>query len=131
MAATRAGGIQSALSAVDIPKTGLILAVGWACYTILDTTADFGAWQLSFGSVYVSANDSRQVISNVQDSSVTLVTSGVYSGAMNFFEQLPEIPVGQGERIFLHSVAAAGVVGSCQCMISFDFDLDLPRARRR
>jgi hypothetical protein len=130
--ATSSGGDQSALTSIDVPKDGSLIGVEWAGYTIFDTTLDFQLWQLSFGSTLNNINDSRQIISMATVGGVTVLTSvGAVVGKVEGYTKIPDIPVGAGERIFMHSAAAAAVVGTVRAMVHFDFDLDLPRARRR
>jgi len=131
MRSVSAGGTESALASIDIPKNGNLVGVTWQLQGSLDTTLDSSWWQLSFGSVIADVNDSRQVISNAVLGIVVLVTSGIYQGMVNYHDPVPDIQVGAGERLFLHSLATAATVVTVRCMVSFDFDLDLPRARRR
>jgi len=132
MVATSTGGTESALASIDIPKAGELLAVSWQSIPLFDTTLDFQVWQLSFGSVHSAANDSRQIISQMSQGRVTLLTAaGVLIAGANFLDLLPDLVVGAGERLFLHSFAAAGVVATVYAMLHFSFDLDQPRARRR
>lgn len=132
MAGVSTGGLESALAQIDVPLNGAILGVEWACFADLETALDDQIWQLSFGSTFNSGNDSRQVISNATLGGVVHLTAvGAVMGQVNSYTKLPDIPVGMGERLFLHSSAAAGVVGSARCMVHFDFDVDQPKARRR
>lgn len=132
MVATSAGGSESGLAAIDIPLNGVIESVAWAVRSTIDTTADSGLWQLSFGSVLSVVNDSRQVISNLSMGIHTFLTSvGDAFGGANFLDLSPDIPVTMGERLFLHASHSANVVSVAVVLISFDFDLDKPAARRR
>lgn len=131
MAGTSTGGTE-AIANIDCPMNGNLVGIEWAGRAIIDTTADFQDWQCSFGSTAVSANDSRQVISNVSVGNHNFLTSvGDAVGRISQFTPLPAIPVGMGERIFLHSIAAAGVVGQIRATLHFDFDLDKVQVRRR
>jgi len=131
MLAVSTGGVESALASIDIPKNGNLVGVEWAARCSFDTTGDAQTWQLAFGSVIASVNDSRQVISNCTMGVLIIGAAGIMLGGQNFFDVIPDIQVGAGERLYVHSNATAGVVGTALVMLSFDFDLDLPRARRR
>lgn len=132
MTATSTGGAESALAQIDVPMNGNIIGVEWNVRAIIDTTADFQTWQLSFGSTISVANDSRQVISNVTIGQIAILTAvGAAVGQGGMYVKIPEIPVGMGERLFLHSQAAAGLVGVALLLIHFDFDLDKVQVRRR
>jgi hypothetical protein len=131
MQAASTGGVESGLAAIDIPKDGSIEGVEWAAYADFDTDNDLQIWQLSFGSTVANVNDSRQVISNCSVGALTFTAGGSVIARGDKYSILPGIPVGAGERLFLHSSAAAAVVGTVRCVISFSFDLDMPKARRR
>jgi hypothetical protein len=125
------GGTESALAQIDVPMNGHIVGIEWACNADFDTDNDSQTWQLSFGSVNVDVNDSRQVISTITVGFMTFTAGGSVVAKANGFTMLPDIPVGMGERLFLHSLAAAGVVGVARLVIHFDFDLDQMKVRRR
>jgi hypothetical protein len=131
MQVTSTGGTESGLAAIDVPKDGALIGVTWACRTFWDTTLDFQDWQLSFGSASSTANDSRQIISEVSLGTMTIGAAGIMVGQANVYDSIPDIQVGMGERIFLHSIAAVAVVGHVVALLHFDFDLDMPKARRR
>lgn len=132
MVATSTGGTENALAQIDVPMNGNLVGVDWQCRATIDTTADNQAWQLSFGSASTFANDSRQVISNKTLGTHNFLTSvGDAVGIGDGYSPLPNVPVGMGERLYLHSSAAAGVVGTALATLHFDFDLDKVAVRRR
>lgn len=131
MLGSTTGGTEHAIAAIDIPRAGHLISVEWSVRAFYDTTLDFSDYQLSFGSVGVIANDSRQVISNVTLGGMVFTAGGSIIAVWNSMTILPDVIVGQGERLFLHAISAAGVVGTARVCLGFDFDLDLPRARRR
>lgn len=124
------GGTESNIAAIDVPANGVLQAVDWAYTLDADAGDDLGNLQLSFGSAYVLANDSRQLISSCRVL-FTLTTSGVMHGFVNRYVQLPDIPVGMGERIYLHHLGTASTIGTGVAHVHFDFNLDLPQVRRR
>lgn len=132
MAAVSTGGVESALASIDVPMNGNIVGVEWVARALWDTTADLQDWQLSFGSTYTDANDSRQVISMCTLGSLVVSTAvGMEVGKENHYTPIPDVPVGMGERLYLHSNAAAGVVGRVKALLHFDFDIDKVQVRRR
>jgi hypothetical protein len=131
MVATSTGGSESALAAIDVPREGRLQGASWAVRSSFDTTADFQTFELSFGSALVTTNDSRQIVSVCTVGQMVVGAAGIMLALANYMDILPEILVGAGERLFLHSHAAANVVGVAFCTLHFDFELDLPRVRRR
>jgi len=132
MVASSTGGSENALASIDVPQNGNLIGVEWSGRTAIDTTADHQTWQLSFGSTLSTANDSRQVLSNATMGTHTHLTAvGDTVGQVNKFTVIPDVPVGMGERLYLHSSAAAAVVGTVFCLLHFDFDLDKVQVRRR
>jgi hypothetical protein len=132
MVATSTGGTENALASIDVPMNGNLIGVEWACNSDMDVTGDDQVWQLSFGSTSSVANDSRQVISNLNMGGyVHLTAVGAVVSQGNRYTPLPDVPVGMGERLYLHSIAAAGVVGRAMAVLHFDFDLDKVQVRRR
>lgn len=127
------GGTHQALATIDVPKAGRLLAVEWSINGDLDTDLDNITAQLSFGSsAAFTTNDTRQVISIFTLGAVSILSAvGASLGTGNGFTPLPEIPVGAGERLYLHVTASATTPGNVWCNIHFDFDLDQPPARRR
>lgn len=131
MVAASTGGTESALANIDCPMNGVIEGIEWACRADLDTDNDRQQWQVSFGTTYTSANDARQVISNVTLGGLTFTAGGSVIGQANQYTPLPDVPVGMGERIYLHSDAAGSVVGTGIAALHFSFDLDKVSVRRR
>lgn len=131
MRAVSTGGTENALASIDVPMNGNIIGVEWSAYCDFDTDSDVQTWQFSFGSTFANVNDSRQVISNITMGWLGLGAAGIMLGQVNQFVPVPSVPVGMGERLYLHSLAAAGVVGVVLAVLHFDFDLDKVQVRRR
>jgi hypothetical protein len=131
MVATSTGGSESALASIDVPLDGEIIGVEWVIKAAIDTTGDFSQFQLSFGSNLTQQNDSRQVISNCHAGFLLLGAGGSAVMRGGGFSVLPNISVGMGERLFLHGINAVAMVATAFALISFTFNLDLPKARRR
>jgi hypothetical protein len=131
MRAASAGGTESGLAQIDVPMNGNLLSVTWNCSAQLDTTGDRGYFQLSFGTAAVDVNDSRQIISQVSLGGLVFATAvGAVLAVANYHDSM-EIPVGMGERIFLHGVNDAAVVAIARLILEFDFNLDKVAVRRR
>jgi len=131
MRAGSTGGTENAIVNIDVPMNGNIIGVEWACRALYDTTSDAQEWQFSFGSASTTSNDSRQVISHISLGGLTFTAGGSVIAQANGYTKIPDIPVGMGERLYLHSLATAGVVGVANLLVHFDFDLDKVQVRRR
>lgn len=132
MTATGTGGTESSLAAIDVPNDGFIQTVAWHCIADLDTDADTVIWQLSFGSTFAAANDSRQVVSMCHLSSSIITAAGAVPVSINYYDNLGNgIPVSAGERLFVNVQATASVTSTGRCMITFSFDESRPSVRRR
>lgn len=124
--------ISSNVASIDVPKEGLLIGVSWAMRADLDADGEHMQWELSFGSSgSFTVNDTRQVIDVVDAGIFSVVTSGGGVGEVNRYTPLPDIPVGMGERIYLHAVASASIVAAVHALLHFDFDLDKALTRRR
>ena len=127
MAASITGGTQSSLVAVDVPRNGRITGVSWMINCDIDADLDQVIAQLSFGSVASQTNDSRQVISScILGASQVTAASAIRTDA-NFYDP-QDLPVQGGERLFVHSIATAGITGTF--LVSVHFDFDIPNSRR-
>jgi len=124
------GGAESGLAQIDVPLSGNIIGVFWTVDADLDADAEVCIAQLSFGSSYSGANDARQVIS-VVGMRASLVTAAGAVPCSITANHIMSLPVQMGERLYLHGQATAGVGQNIRAVISFDFDLDRPLARRR
>ncbi len=126
----RAGAVPAnAMVSIDCPMAGRLVGVEWAM-DVAASGADFAVLiQAGFGSVINEGNDSRNVISN-STLATDLTTSGAAKTFTNHYSQLPDIPVGMGERIFLHGAGTAITI-NVRCALHFDFELDKASVRRR
>lgn len=132
MRGVSAGGTESAIAQIDVPMNGNLIGVEWSGRSDLDADGEFQFWQLSFGSAANETNDARQVIAMSSAGFLTVLTAvGTGIGVCDKYTRLPDISVGMGERLFLHSIASAGVVGLVYAILHFDFDLDKVAVRRR
>ena len=131
MVGTTAGGTENNLASIDVPRNGSIVGCSWSTQPDLDTDNDSYDLQLSFGSVYSAANDARQVISHVAQRISAPTLAGFIAPGENFYDQIPDIGVSMGERLYVHGVTSATTVVTFFLMVSFSFDLDQALVRRR
>lgn len=131
MYANATGGAENALAQIDVPMGGRLIGVQWAYAAELDADGDDGQAQLSFRSAGAfTTNDDRGVISEIR-TEAQLVTSGISNAFVNTYVPLPDIPVGPGERLYLHGNHAASTPAYIGCLLHFDFDIDKVASRRR
>lgn len=130
MYAAPAGGDET-LATMDVPMHGNIIGVEWAAYADLDADGDLAEAQVSFRSAgSFNTNDDRGVISEIR-MGIQLVTSGIGNNHVNKYTPLPDIPVGAGERLYLHTSNTASTPGLVSCLLHFSFDIDKVASRRR
>jgi hypothetical protein len=127
---TGTGGVQSAVAQIDVPLAGNLTGVTWNLVGTLNATEEFTAAQISFGSAFTVANDSRQIVSQVIVQAGIITAAGAVTEYANLYDQV-ELGVSMGERLYMHLNATAGVITGCQAILHFDFDLDRPSSRRR
>lgn len=93
---------------LDIIANGRIEGVYFSGYTGLSADADSFEAEVSFSSSSgFTTNDTKSSIACVRQE-VELVTSGEVQNALNVFVGPLDIPVTQGERIYLHTARPAG-----------------------
>lgn len=127
------GGTENNIASIDVPMNGHLVGVDFDLLADLDTDGDHATVELSFGSTGSSTtNDTRSRIATCTVGAAAVLTAvGVSVGRGSKYVQLPDIPVGMGERIYLHSLAAATTPGTARANLHFDFDLDKAMVRRR
>ena len=158
MVATTAGGNENALASIDSPMTGNLIGVEWSGYADFDTDNDCRDDQYCVKREALApvpdplerrskagAQLLRRPRQLVHDQSWCLTgeegDAGLASrhpalvghaiGKVDRYAKIPDIPIGMGERLYIHSRAAAGVVATVFCLLHFDFDLDKVQVRRR
>lgn len=119
------GSDASAATAVsiDVPMTGRLIGISWGMAGDLDADADYLYAQLSFISASIFAtNDARGVVDTKRLNN-HVVTSGAVVATWNGYVQLPDVPVMQGERLYLHVTGASAVPFAVTLALHFNFDL--------
>ena len=131
MYAAGTGGSQDAVASIDIPMQGRLIGVQWAFAAELDADQDSANAQLSFRSQGgFATNDDRGVISEVAQEHQLVTSGGIVTG-VNMYAPLPDLPVGHGERLYLHLNVTASTPSIVICLLHFDFDIDKVSSRRR
>lgn len=121
MMGTVSGGTEDALSQIDIPQDGIIRAVDWDAYVNLDADLETAAFELSFiATSQVNTNDTRGRISSIGVMCIVVSATSAYLNSLQKFVGPFELVVAGGERLFLHSAAAAGVTGVVRANLHFD-----------
>lgn len=114
---------NSAAVTLDVPMNGRLIGLSWAFSADLDADADYAYAQLSFlAASLLTTNDARGVI-DTKRINHHVVTSGSVVATWNGYVQLPDVPVMQGERIYLHATGAASIPYACTVQLHFNFDL--------
>ena len=108
---------------VDIPMNGILVGVSWAVRSDMDADGDTVDAELSFisSNMFVT-HDARGVIDDVRLAAV-FTTSGHAIIGVNKYVVLPDIPVAQGERIYLHGQTATAQVTRIIADLHFNFNL--------
>jgi len=102
LAVTSAAAAAAAAS-IDVQNAGTIVGVAITLSITNTAGSDAGqSLQLSFGSTSTFGNDARQVIANHSIGMPTNAASGP-AGTTVFVPM--EVPVGQGERLYVHTIA--------------------------
>ncbi len=114
------GGIEDALAQIDIPQDGVITGVDWDMHADLDADSEAIQIELSFiATNLLDKNDVRGRISSIS-AEISITTSGAPVVGIAKFVGPMDLAVSGGERLYLHSVSAAGVIGTVRCNIHLD-----------
>ena len=124
------GGTQDAAATVDVPFDGLLTGVDWDVEADMDADTERIACELSFiATQQIGTNDVRGRISSISGR-MSLTTSGVAVTSLQKFVGPMELIVAGGERIHLHVISSASLVGVMRCNIHLD-TATAARSRRR
>lgn len=127
------GGTQDALAMIDIPQDGFLIGIDWDMNALLDAEESLTA-ELSFiATNQLTNNDVRGRLSSVSVNSREATAVGSTVISVQKWLGSFDIAVSGGERLFLHAVSSAGVVGAIRCGLFIDFTGGVTRrsARRR
>ncbi len=114
------GGTQDAAATVDIPFDSVITGVDWDVEADMDADTERVACELSFiATQQIGTNDVRGRISSAS-MRMSLTTSGVAVGSIQKFVGPMELIVAGGERVHLHVISTASLVGVMRCNIHLD-----------
>lgn len=126
------GGTQNAMAQVDIPMDGFLVSVDWDVHADLDADGETVEVELSFiATNQITTNDVRGRIASVSARAAVLTAVGVSLVSIQKQVIGLEIPVSGGERIYLHALSAAGVLGNVRCNVLVDLGTTTRRSARR
>lgn len=124
------GGSESGVASIDVPQDGFILGCWVNHRAECDSDGDNSIMQISFGSTYSGVNDTRQVICESLLHSQLTTSGQVMSSQAYYIDFHNGLPVGAGERIFMHFNATAALVSAANVGLVFSFDEARARIRR-
>lgn len=129
-----AGGTENAIASIDVPADGFLIGVDWDVMADLDADTESTMAELSFGSTgNLTTNDTRSRISTCTGGVVAAggTPASLTPSGGSKYVSLPDLPVGIGERIYLHALSGASLSGTVRCNLHFTFNLDRAMTRRR
>lgn len=95
-------------ASLDVIENGVITGVYFSGYAALSADGDSFEAEVSFASTSgFSTNDTKSSLAKVA-TEVELVTSGQPQNGINIMVAPLEIPVQQGERLYLHTATPVG-----------------------
>lgn len=115
------GGTQDAIAQIDVPQDGVVRAVDWDCYGDQDADGESMSFEFSFiATNQLVQNDVRGRISSISLNNTVLTAVGSQVQSLQKFIGPFELMVSGGERLYVHSVTSAGVVGVVRLNVHFD-----------
>lgn len=109
---------------IDVPMNGFLIGVSWAARADMDADGDTLDAELSFISANLfTTHDARGVIDDLRMAVSGAVAAGMAQHDVNKYVSLPDIPVMQGERIYLHGQTATAMVTRICSDLHFNFNL--------
>lgn len=125
------GGTQDAGAQIDIPQDGIIRGIDWDMAVALDAAEVCGC-EFSFISTnQLAVNDVRGRVSSVTTQAGSASGVGLPVSFVQKWVGPFELMVSGGERMFLHSVATTGVVGTVRLNLHFDGGATVTRRSAR
>ncbi len=126
------GGTQDAVAQIDIPQDGVLRAIDWDMRVDLDADLELADAELSFiATSQLTTNDTRGRISSVGIMAAILTSVGASVASVQKFVGPFELMVSGGERLFLHVVTTAGVIGGVRASLHFDGGATVARRSQR
>jgi len=126
------GGTQDSLAMFDVPSDGFLIGIDWDFQVDLDADGETSECELSFiATNQLSTSDVRGRISSVRAGSTVLTAVGGHTAGAQKWLSGFDISVAGGERMFVHVVSDAGVVGVVRCNIYLDQPGSTRRSARR
>ncbi len=117
LSAAGTGGTEDGAASVDVPEDGELVGVDWAGFATFDATAENLTAELSFiATNTIATNDARGMISQIA-ARFNVVTTGGGGFGFNKYVALQDLDVSGGERLYMHLIAAAGLVSRMSCIV--------------
>ena len=126
-------GVTDGIASLDIVKDGVINAVQWASTADLDADLEASYAELSFSSASgFATNDTKSSISAIRNLAIDTGTAASNKTcAVNLFVGPGlNIPVKQGERLYLHGGGAVLTTCTCYIHVNDGIGADKPAGRR-
>ena len=125
------GGTQDARAQIDIPQDGVILGIDWDASWYFDAE-EKAEIELSFiATNQLDTNDVRGRLSSISAHNAEVTAVGHNPICCQKWLGGIELVVAGGERVYLHSVATAGVNGEVRCNLYVDLGATMRRSARR
>ena len=122
---------QDAAAMIDIAEDANITAIVVAFSADLDADGELAQMEVSFSSSSgFTDNDSRASLVGARLFN-SLLTSGAINASSNFSVTGIKIPVGAGERIYLHGTSTPGTMNANVWLYTDDRSQARPAVRRR
>lgn len=129
--AAGSGGSEDGIASLDIQADGTIQAINIDARADFDADLEYCAVELSFlGTNTITISDSRGSLLIAQGQ-LNLTTSGGNLGRISNTVSGLTIPVFQGERVYMHVVATAGVNSQVQGYLYVQDQIQAAIRRRR
>jgi len=126
------GGTENAIAQIDIPQDGILRGIDWDGYALFDADNETMDIELSFiATTQIISNDIRGRISGISAGVAVLTSVGINSVTLQKWIGGIELILSGGERLYLHSLATAGVTGNVRCNLHFDGGATVTRRSAR
>ena len=125
------GGTEDAIAVIDVPQDGFLIGIDWDVNALFDA-AESLIIELSFiATNQLTTNDVRSRISSVSAFNNVITAVGVSAASIQKWLGAFDIVISGGERIYLHSIATAGVAAAVRCNLYVELGTVTRRPARR
>lgn len=114
-----ASASANAIASVIIPSKARIRGVQWCAHITSQTDGSYAFIEISRASAReTQTNGAQQCVSEVTIG-VNFTTSGLSQNAVNLFAPV-DVPVVQGQIIYLHAAISGTLTFRAECLIQYD-----------